>query len=160
MSKLNTGTYHVSEGAPARRLELRQRLVRRRRNYVQKSGANLTIALPLVGKVECTYMNKRDTGSLTLSKVLTGGPAGYTGPFTINYDCNDGTAHDGSKSVYCWFDVVGDHGYSDGDAVHDLGDASDCADGLHVRGAVVLAVCDGDDHDQGSDGQRADHATR
>ena len=38
-------------------------------------------------------------GSLTLSKVLTGGPAGYTGPFTINYDCNDGTAHDGSKSV-------------------------------------------------------------
>ena len=51
--------------------------------------------------VEVTTNNTltRDTGSLTLSKVLTGGPAGYTGPFTINYDCNDGTAHDGSKSV-------------------------------------------------------------
>ena len=51
--------------------------------------------------VEVTTVNtlSRDTGSLTLSKVLTGGPAGYTGPFTINYDCNDGTAHDGSKSV-------------------------------------------------------------
>ena len=51
--------------------------------------------------VEVTTVNtlSRDAGSLTLSKVLTGGPAGYTGPFTINYDCNDGTAHDGSKSV-------------------------------------------------------------
>ena len=51
--------------------------------------------------VEVTTVNTltRDLGSLTLSKVLSGGPAGYTGPFTINYDCNDGTAHDGSKSV-------------------------------------------------------------
>ena len=49
--------------------------------------------------VQTTNTLTRDTGSLTLSKVLTGGPAGYTGPFTINYDCNDGTAHDGSKSV-------------------------------------------------------------
>ncbi len=51
--------------------------------------------------VEVTTVNTltRDLGSLTLSKVLSGGPAGYAGPFTINYDCNDGAAHDGSKSV-------------------------------------------------------------
>ena len=51
--------------------------------------------------VEVTTVNTltRDVGSLTLSKVLSGGPAEYAGPFTINYDCNDGLAHDGSKSV-------------------------------------------------------------
>jgi len=32
-------------------------------------------------------------------KLATGGPAGYTGPFTIGYDCDDGTAHDGTVSV-------------------------------------------------------------
>lgn len=41
----------------------------------------------------------RDLGRLVLAKALTGGPAGYTGPFTIAYDCNDGTAHDGTVSV-------------------------------------------------------------
>ena len=40
----------------------------------------------------------RDRGSLKLSKSLIGGPAGYIGPFQINYDC-DGTAFDGSKMV-------------------------------------------------------------
>ncbi len=30
-------------------------------------------------------------GNLTLAKSLTGGPNGYTGPFTINYSCTDGT---------------------------------------------------------------------
>lgn len=40
----------------------------------------------------------RDRGSRVLAKSLSGGPAGYTGPFTINYDC-DGTAYDGSVSV-------------------------------------------------------------
>ena len=39
----------------------------------------------------------RDLGSLVLAKSLTGGPAGYTGPFTINYDC--GTGYTGSVSV-------------------------------------------------------------
>ena len=29
----------------------------------------------------------RDTGSLELAKHLSGGPAGYTGPFTIHWDC-------------------------------------------------------------------------
>ena len=99
MNKLSPGTYHVSEGATAAGWSFDSVSCGVGDSYVQKSGANLTIALPLIGKVECTYVNKRDTGSLTLSKVLTGGPAGYTGPFTINYDCNDGTAHDGSKSV-------------------------------------------------------------
>ncbi len=39
----------------------------------------------------------RDLGTLKLSKALTGGPAGYTGPFTIAYDC--GTGFTGTKSV-------------------------------------------------------------
>ena len=30
----------------------------------------------------------RNTGSLKLSKSLTGGPAGFTGPFTIHYGCD------------------------------------------------------------------------
>lgn len=52
------------------------------------------------GIVEITVGNSitRDRGSLKLSKALTGGPAGYTGPFQINYDC-DGTAFDGFVSV-------------------------------------------------------------
>ena len=98
-NKLNTGVYHVGEGTPLPVGRFDSVTCGVGDNLVQKSGANLTITLPPVGKVECTYLNKRDTGSLTLSKVLTGGPAGYTGPFTINYDCNDGTAHDGSVSV-------------------------------------------------------------
>jgi hypothetical protein len=39
----------------------------------------------------------RDKGSLVLAKSLTGGPAGYTGPFTIHWDC--GTFGSGDKSV-------------------------------------------------------------
>jgi len=49
--------------------------------------------------VTCTFTNTRNTGNLKLSKSLTGGPAGYTGPFTIAYDCDDGTAHDGNVSI-------------------------------------------------------------
>ncbi|MEO5860770.1 MAG: DUF5979 domain-containing protein [Pyrinomonadaceae bacterium] len=49
--------------------------------------------------VHCYFTNTRNTGSLKLLKALTGGPAGYTGPFTIAYDCNDGTAHDGSAGL-------------------------------------------------------------
>jgi uncharacterized protein DUF5979/prealbumin domain-containing protein len=48
--------------------------------------------------VTCTYVDNRNTGSLKLTKSLTGGPQDYTGPFTINYDC-DGTAYDGSVQV-------------------------------------------------------------
>jgi uncharacterized repeat protein (TIGR01451 family) len=39
----------------------------------------------------------RDLGSLKLSKALTGGPEGYTGPFTIHYACDQ--AHTGDVSV-------------------------------------------------------------
>ena len=39
-----------------------------------------------------------ETGSLELAKSLSGGPGGYDGPFTIDYDC-DGTEYDGSESV-------------------------------------------------------------
>ena len=40
--------------------------------------------------VTVTNSITRDTGSLTLKKVLVGGPEGYDDAFTINYDCNDG----------------------------------------------------------------------
>ena len=36
----------------------------------------------------------RDKGSLVLAKSLTGGPAGFTGPFTIHYDCGTGFTGD------------------------------------------------------------------
>jgi len=36
-------------------------------------------------------------GSLKLSKSLSGGPSGYTGPFTIGYNC--GVGHTGTESV-------------------------------------------------------------
>jgi hypothetical protein len=39
----------------------------------------------------------RDTGSLILAKALSGGPTGYTGSFTIHYNC--GTGHTGSVIV-------------------------------------------------------------
>ena len=39
----------------------------------------------------------QETGSLKLSKVLSGGPAEYTGPFTIGYNCGPG--HTGTESV-------------------------------------------------------------
>src|SRR5205814_1380741 len=38
------------------------------------------------------------TGSLTISKVFSPGQSGFTGNFTINYDCT-GTANDGSVTV-------------------------------------------------------------
>jgi hypothetical protein len=37
---------------------------------------------------------QRDPGSLVLTKVLTGGPTGYTGPFTIHYVCGSATSGD------------------------------------------------------------------
>lgn len=39
----------------------------------------------------------RDTGSLKVAKSLSGGPQGYTGPFTIGYTCD--VAHTGTVSV-------------------------------------------------------------
>ena len=41
----------------------------------------------------------RDRGSLVLAKTLTGGPLGFTGPFTIHYDCGVGFIGDVSVSV-------------------------------------------------------------
>ena len=48
----------------------------------------------------------RDRGSLKLSKALTGGPEGYTGPFTIHYACD--AAHTGDVQVNAGF-VPDDH---------------------------------------------------
>jgi len=40
----------------------------------------------------------RDVAGLKLTKALTGGPVGYTGPFTIGYDCGQGFI--GTVSLY------------------------------------------------------------
>ena len=58
---------------------------------ISSSGATYT--------VDVTNSITKDLGNLKLLKALTGGPDGYTGPFTIDYNCDDGTAHDGSVSV-------------------------------------------------------------
>ena len=39
----------------------------------------------------------QDTGSLKITKALTGGPQGYTGPFDVAYNC--GVGHTGTTSV-------------------------------------------------------------
>ena len=122
LDKLNTGTYHVGEGTPATGWSFVSVTCAVGDNLVQKSGANLTITLPPVGKVECTYLNARDTGSLKLSKVLTGGPAGYAGPFTIHYACD--AAHTGDVSVNAG-SSADDQRHPDGHAVHGQRDAAD-----------------------------------
>ncbi len=66
---------------------------------VDLSGGTASINLASLKTITCTFTNSRNTGSLVLVKSLTGGPSGYTGPFTINYDCDDGTAHDGSVEL-------------------------------------------------------------
>ena len=43
-------------------------------------------------------------GALGLAKSLTGGPAGYTGPFTIHYDC--GVSGSGDRDVYVGSPVI------------------------------------------------------
>mgnify|MGYP006993617515 CR=1 FL=1 len=44
-----------------------------------------------------TKLIRRRIAGSTLSKVLTGGPQGYTGPFSIHYACDQ--AHTGDVSV-------------------------------------------------------------
>ena len=71
---------------------------------------------------------------LKLAKELTGGPAGYTGPFRINYDCT-GTAFDGHVDVTAGtFQTV--ERLPDRDRVHDHRDTPDaCAEWLLLRDA-------------------------
>jgi hypothetical protein len=60
------------------------------------SPANITTKGATVSVTVANSLT-RDTGSLILAKSLTGGPAGYTGPFTISYVCTDGES--GSVTV-------------------------------------------------------------
>ena len=61
------------------------------------SGSPATIGKNTTVEVTVANSISRDLGSLVLAKSLSGGPGGYTGPFTINYDC--GTGYQGSASV-------------------------------------------------------------
>ena len=56
-------------------------------------GFTRTYTRPLTLAGNCV----QDTGSLKVTKSLTGGPQGYTGPFTIGYTCD--VAHTGTVSV-------------------------------------------------------------
>src|SRR4029079_14245554 len=49
--------------------------------------------------VTVTNTISRDTGSLKIAKVFDPLTSGYAGTFAINYDCNDGTAHDGTVNL-------------------------------------------------------------
>jgi hypothetical protein len=49
--------------------------------------------------VEVTNTITRDTGSLKIKKIFAAGSSGFGGTFAINYDCNDGTAHDGTANL-------------------------------------------------------------
>jgi Domain of unknown function (DUF5979) len=62
---------------------------------VYPDGQNFSVQPSTITK--CTITNNLKTGSLKLSKQLTGGPNTYNGPFTIAYDC--GTGFSGTKSV-------------------------------------------------------------
>ena len=47
-------------------------------------------------EVIVTNTISRDLGNLKISKVFDPLTSGFAGTFAINYDCNDGTAHDGT----------------------------------------------------------------
>ena len=49
--------------------------------------------------VEVTNTITRNTGSLKIKKIFDAGSSGFGGTFAINYDCNDGTAHDGTANL-------------------------------------------------------------
>ncbi len=64
----------------------------------QSLGAVESAQVSLTEKgLTCSFTNTRDTGSLKLEKALTGGPNGYTGPFSLHYEC--GTSFIGDVSV-------------------------------------------------------------
>ncbi len=50
-------------------------------------GAPVTIANRTRSEIAVANTLTRDTGSLVVAKTLTGGPAGYTGPFPVAYSC-------------------------------------------------------------------------
>jgi hypothetical protein len=49
--------------------------------------------------VTVTNTITRDTGSLKIKKIFDPGTSGFVGTFAISYDCNDGTAHDGTANL-------------------------------------------------------------
>lgn len=57
--RLNAGTYTVAEAAPADPWVFDSVSCAKGAQYVTTTGASLQIALPLLGQVECTYVNKR-----------------------------------------------------------------------------------------------------
>ena len=60
------------------------------------------MVVPEDGGIEgATVTNTRDTGEFTITKTLTGGPNGFTGPFPITYLCTLEGVDDltGTKSI-------------------------------------------------------------
>ena len=96
------------------------------------------------------------TGLVDVVEGVDGWPAGYTGPFTINYDCNDGTAHDGSQSVAAGTTSSVIAGIPKGTQCTISETPPGSSGGLFVRDALVLTVIDGDHRGERSDRQRAD----
>ncbi len=110
--------------------------------------------------VQTTNTLTRDTGSLTLSKVLTrvGRPVAGCVHDQLRLQRRFG-AH-GSKSVTAGTTSSAITGIPTGTQCSISETPPRPRHGLHVRRSVVLAVRDGNDHDEGSDGRRADRRTR
>ncbi len=54
---------------------------------------------PAYAEVVVTNTISRNMGELKISKVFDPLTSGFTGDFTISYDCDDGTAHDGTVEL-------------------------------------------------------------
>jgi hypothetical protein len=79
------------------------------------NGGSQTVSSPSVSinlkegeNVSCTFSNQQDFGSLKISKSFNALTSGFSGSFSIAYDCNDGTTHDGTVSLTAGtFQVIG-----------------------------------------------------
>jgi hypothetical protein len=65
---------------------------------ISTQGSNLVMA-PASAWVTVTNTISRDLGELKISKVFDASASGFTGTFAIAYDCDDGSAHDGTVTL-------------------------------------------------------------
>ncbi len=97
---LLAGTYTVTESGPPANWSFTSLTCNEGSgSTIDLTARKATISLDANENVTCTYTNARDTGSLKISKVFDPLTSGFTGTFAINYDCSDGTAHDGTANV-------------------------------------------------------------
>jgi len=67
--------------------------------YPETGIVTITEASPAYAEVTVTNTISRDTGTLTITKYFDPLTSGFEGTFAIDYDCDDGTAHDGTVNL-------------------------------------------------------------